>query len=1000
MGRVADAYDRALRRPVAIKEMLTTSGVDLVRFEREARITAKLEHPGIVPIHDAGRTADGTPFYVMRRIDGQPLDQLIDEKLDVRLALIPNVLAACDAVAFAHARGVVHRDIKPSNILIGPFGETLVIDWGIARELSTDEVGVAVPVSDGKLTRAGTVAGTPGFMSPEQARGETVDARADVFALGATLFFVLAGQAPYGSASATEMVDLAGAGREPDWRRLPRDVPADLRAIAEKAMAMASAQRYADASALAADLRRFVTGNLVGAYDYGIAARLARFVRRHRAAVAVAAISATIVVAIAVLALRRIISERDDASAAGHRAQLAADRLLVQHARALADSDPVAAVIALRSIATDPDIGRAAWTAAAAAYLHGIPFGFASSGAGRVEISRDSRRALVAGWKNDTLTVVDLVAHTAHLVPGKCPDVSTASWLGPDHAVCLGVPSQIIDLRTGTTRSLGRDVTVVVGDRDSRVWFTTNTGHVLELVDPDGAPREIAAGVDQFYTTDDLSVALLQHGAQWELRSPAGTSVVPVEQRDGAGSVSNDLVALYNGTTVHVWQRDGSKLVDGWTYTAPHILNVVLSNSVAYVQTVQGLLAIKHGDPGMFEAVFGMLRPTSHGFVQLTEDGALRVHDEWGWTRIQRKSSALRHGDVSPDNRILVATTAAGEILEWDLRGTAPLRVNVDRAWIPAALTDRAVWLTSPLDGVARVDARTGTFELALAHEATDYALVDLEERWVAAGAQDGRLYIADRTNGNHLAAVDAVIAVNDSVGITTSRPDGTVWRWRAGSSTFHLVGDFGKALDILSANHDWVVGLVDGELVRVDPMQRVERLPAPPDVDTIQLAPDGQLWILAGHVVWGWKAGAFALVRVPTADPIDRISLGDHELVMTAPREITTLVNGVTTVTPIQAGIPVYVDDRRALVRSDRNELSMFDLHSGFSFTFSNRAVLENVLASHDRVAAVTNMSSRGATLTIWNVNVPDEPLALEAWLGTITNAQSVGASEIYTWP
>src|SRR6185503_19907163 len=237
------------------------------------------------------------------------------------------------AVAFAHARGVVHRDIKPTNILVGPFGETLVIDWGLARELTSgDAPDSAIPASDPKLTRAGTVAGTPGFMAPEQARGETVDARADVFALGATLFFVLAGEQPYGGTSATEMVDLAGAGREPDWRKLPDDAPPELRAITKKAMAMRLEDRYPDAGALAANLRQFITGNLVGAYEYGLGARLARFVRRHRAAVAVAAISALIVIVGAAIAVRGIVAERDSANAARARAQLAADRLLVQHA--------------------------------------------------------------------------------------------------------------------------------------------------------------------------------------------------------------------------------------------------------------------------------------------------------------------------------------------------------------------------------------------------------------------------------------------------------------------------------------------------------------------------------------------------------------------------------------------------------------------------------------------------------------------------------------------
>src|SRR5262249_25503923 len=153
-------------------------------FEREARITAQLEHPGIVPLYEAGRQADGTPYYVMRRVDGRQLDDAVKSAgFEQRLALVPNLLAVCDAVAFAHARAIRHRDIKPSNILLGRFGETLLIDWGLARRLDDSGAEPGTGAGDG-LTQAGAIAGTPGFMSPEQARGERVDARADVYALG------------------------------------------------------------------------------------------------------------------------------------------------------------------------------------------------------------------------------------------------------------------------------------------------------------------------------------------------------------------------------------------------------------------------------------------------------------------------------------------------------------------------------------------------------------------------------------------------------------------------------------------------------------------------------------------------------------------------------------------------------------------------------------------------------------------------------------------------
>ncbi len=196
-----------------------------------------------------------------------------------------------------------------------------MIDWGLAREIQRIEPiesepaasGAALVIVDDVHTVAGAAVGTPGFMAPEQARGEVVDARADVFALGATLFHVLTGQLLYCPIQPTEMIAVAAAGEPPRWRALPPRVPPELRAILDKALAADPAQRYGDAGALAADLRQFVTGNLVGAYEYGALARLARFARRHRAAIAIAVTSAILLAATAIVSVQRIIAERDDA---------------------------------------------------------------------------------------------------------------------------------------------------------------------------------------------------------------------------------------------------------------------------------------------------------------------------------------------------------------------------------------------------------------------------------------------------------------------------------------------------------------------------------------------------------------------------------------------------------------------------------------------------------------------------------------------------------------
>ncbi|MCW5805225.1 MAG: serine/threonine protein kinase, partial [Deltaproteobacteria bacterium] len=387
MGRVVEAYDRALGRAVAIKQSLTADRGALARFEREARITARLQHPGIVPILDVGRDERGNPYYIMRKIDGEPLQARVAAAAGVRerLALVAPLLGAIDAVAYAHDRRVLHRDIKPANILLGPFGETLLIDWGLARELEDradradqaeraglenraeraergDAPSDAGGLQEEGLTRLGAAYGTPGFLAPEQARGEAVDARADVYSLGATLYFVLAGEVPFHAAGATAAVELAAAGTAPDLGAIPREVPAELAAIAAKALSPDAAARYADAGELASDLRRFLAGQLVSAHAYTAGERVRRWIGRHRAVATVAAVAFAAVVATVLVAFRRVSADRDRALAASILAEQRADELLVDRARSLITVDPTSAVAALRGLrAGSPlwDTGRA-----------------------------------------------------------------------------------------------------------------------------------------------------------------------------------------------------------------------------------------------------------------------------------------------------------------------------------------------------------------------------------------------------------------------------------------------------------------------------------------------------------------------------------------------------------------------------------------------------------------------------------------------------------------
>jgi len=256
MGTVYRARDRELERTVAVKVLsAVVERPDVAaRMQQEARILAGLEHPGIVPIYDVGVLQDGRMFYVMKLVSGPRLDEHAAQRpLFERLRLFTRI---CEPVAFAHAHGVVHRDLKPDNIMIGTFGEVLVMDWGVAQ---ISEIG-------NRGEQLSAVVGTRAYMPPEQARGEAVDARADVFALGGILYFLLTGTAPDASVM-----------------RGPRA----LQAICRKAREGTPAARYPDVASLAADVDRFLAAEPVTALPETITDQVIRVARKNRVAIAI-----------------------------------------------------------------------------------------------------------------------------------------------------------------------------------------------------------------------------------------------------------------------------------------------------------------------------------------------------------------------------------------------------------------------------------------------------------------------------------------------------------------------------------------------------------------------------------------------------------------------------------------------------------------------------------------------------------------------------------------
>ena len=342
-GVVIAAIDRKMQRPVAVKSTHSkqTSRADQLRFLREARVTGQLNHPNVMPVYDIGTDPDGSLFFTMKEVTGHSLAQRLVSgrggSIVERLLVFRQV---CNAIAFAHSRGVLHRDIKPANIMMGEFGEVLVVDWGLCKvigESPEDFENMTLKVSSDELqTRQGQIAGTPAYMSPEQAEGriDALDNRTDIYSLGALLYALITERPPF-KGPVNQVLEQVSRGDFPSARTVsPKTVPRELDLIVQRAMALNPADRYQRVSELSDDIQAYIEERPVTAAEYSWTQRAGKWTSRNKQVVRPVALTASLaLLALGVGALvhvNQLGTSRDAAVAEAERANAAEREALIE----------------------------------------------------------------------------------------------------------------------------------------------------------------------------------------------------------------------------------------------------------------------------------------------------------------------------------------------------------------------------------------------------------------------------------------------------------------------------------------------------------------------------------------------------------------------------------------------------------------------------------------------------------------------------------------------
>ena len=998
MGRVVEASDPVLGRIVAVKEALADDADSVRRFARETRITARLEHPSIVPVYDAGTAPDGTPFYVMRKVSGEPLAQLVaaTASLVERLALVPHVVAAAHAIAHAHERGIVHRDLKPSNILTGDNGETVVIDWGLAKVVGDpDDAGDATGPGGSLRTRIGVVFGTPGFMAPEQARGEQAGTRGDVYALGATLYYVIAKQAPHAGGSEDDMLAAAAAGRATPIAQQVAGVPPELAAITDKALAFDAPERYADARALADDLQRFLTGQLITAHRYSTRERIVRFVKRHRAAVAVAMIA---VVAIAIgswLAVGRVVRERDRADRHAREAEQRADDLIVLQAEALVKSNPTVAVALVKQLRSPPERWQRTWRAAravaAGARSQGVAWALpAPTELFTLAMSRSGDRA-AATDKRGVVWIYDLPGHTARRLDAGSPR-HEAVLADDDHVVTFQADRAIvIDLATGTERGLAGVADLARIEATPATLWWSSKGAIYRTDLATGTTTSIATATDFAVSPDQHWLAILAGRTVRivDTTSPATHALVSAfEPELVAWAADSEQLAVMAGGRLGTAARGDASI----TWHAPGVAGRPL---FAGSQLFVGSSSLDIVDGGVrFPSVatieLGAGLSAAFGDYAIVEnDSVVHAIGHGVHVVLEPPSGSLSETLSVPAGPYVIAA-APGHVFVWDLREVTPAPARIPAPMTYAAVGDHDL-LTWSATGVASW---------------RDAALPDLPPARVVAASRDLAVAIAlgaSPTAGYAVTKTAVTLVDADMVAGVLRTPDEVVAATGRGAvirASHGTVFQRAARIDAIGAAGAWIAAAyANGLVVRRNIDTGVEsELHA--EATGLLVLPDGRVCFPTDARIACWRPdGTLVTAFALPAAASSAAAVGERLLVAAGSSIYAADVAHDRLIALAPADAPISLSAELAVLATASGQIDAIDLASGarWQVVQPGPRPIRSIALAPDGSAVFGIVD---AELVTWPIAVPPDADATARWLDRLTNGAARDGVASLAWP